>query len=298
MCDDVTLESINSIGNNQEKVRALKELADKVIGVKNKKKPDVKSVNKLVTFVVKRIGENDTATSKPTLMYLAEQIAEIEEDYNSELAAIVKEGVDAIRPKYTYFPAPLVKLVRVLVELHQAEEEWRDAGRAMASVDTEDQYFASVMTIAERCEWRISAAQFFLQDEDNAAATTHIQKSRKLLREVPLAHPDRLKLDLQQKTCYSRILDSERKFLAAAVNYMELSQINSPLVQDRDLLQSLENAVTCAILAPAGGNRTRVLAMLYRDERARTLKNFRVLERMHKNMLLPKKKNKTHLQQL
>jgi len=70
---------------------------------------------------------------------------------------------------------------------------------------------------------------------------------------------------------------------------MELSQINSPLVKDSDLLQSLENAVTCAILAPAGGNRTRVLAMLYRDERSRTLKNFRVLEKMHKNMLLPKK---------
>merc|ERR1712060_84818 len=56
-----------------------------------------------------------------------------------------------------------------------------------------------------------------------------------------------------------------------------------------DLLQSLENAVTCAILAKAGGPRTRVLAMLHRDERSRNLKNYKVLEKMHKNRILSKK---------
>ncbi|ETO20746.1 hypothetical protein RFI_16471 [Reticulomyxa filosa] len=208
--------------------------------------------------VVGRIGENDTATSKPVLAYVTDQIAEIEEDYNDELKVIVKHAVDEIRRKYTYFPAQvsfpsffffflypkkklkkwiskghlhprtrqetfidqahtctphthihtyiplyiykqLVKLVRVLAELHQAEEEWREAGRAMASVDTEDQYFVTVMTKEERCEWRIATAQYFLQDEDNTAATTHIQKARKLLREIPLTNEGRQKLDLQQK---------------------------------------------------------------------------------------------------
>jgi COP9 signalosome complex subunit 4 len=197
--------------------------------------------------------------------------------------------MEVIRQKYSYFSLPLVKLTRVLSEIYQAEDNCRQAGRIMASIDTEDQYFVECMTIIERCDWRIQTAQLFLEDGDNTSATRHIVAAKQLLRDVPSKSNDRQRLQLQHKTCYSRILDSERKFLAAAVNYLELSQITQIQVSENDLLISLENAVTCAILAPAGGNRTRVLAMLYRDERSKQLKNYRVLERMHKNMLLPRK---------
>merc|ERR1712228_871397 len=82
--------------------------------------------------------------------------------------------------------------------------------------------------------------------------------------------------------------------LAAAVNYLEIAQIDTNLfakdeLSADDLIQSLENAVTCAILAKAGGPRIRVLAMLHRDERSRNLKNYKVLEKMHKNRILSKK---------
>ena len=34
-------------------------------------------------------------------------------------------------------------------------------------------------------------------------------------------------LELQYKTCYARVLDSKRKFLQAATQYYELSQIEN-----------------------------------------------------------------------
>merc|ERR1712087_187919 len=125
--------------------------------------------------------------------------------------------------------------------------------------------------------------------------TKHIQKCRKMMREIPMSAAKRKQqLELRYKSCYSRILDNERKFLAASVNYLEIAQIDTSLfakdeLSSDDLLKSLENAVTCAILAKAGGPRTRVLAMLHRDERSKNLKNYKVLEKMHKNMILSQK---------
>jgi COP9 signalosome complex subunit 4 len=45
-------------------------------------------------------------------------------------------------------------------------------------------------------------------------------------------------------------------------------------------------AVTCAILAPAGPQRSRLLGALYKDERTPRLHNFRVLEKMVMDRLL------------
>lgn len=36
-----------------------------------------------------------------------------------------------------------------------------------------------------------------------------------------------LALELQYKTCYARVLDSKRKFLQAATQYYELSQVEN-----------------------------------------------------------------------
>ena len=45
-------------------------------------------------------------------------------------------------------------------------------------------------------------------------------------------------------------------------------------------------AMTCAILAPAGPNRSRVLASLCRDERTQDLPAFRIMEKMFRDRIL------------
>lgn len=285
----VQLDSINSIDDGKEKLNSFKAIVDQILNISNKNKPDVASVKQFVTYIIEQIGAIDTATSRPLLIYFAKQFEIIEEDFNDELIDICQNFLDSVTSKYSYFAESMVICGRLLAALYQADEDWRKAGRVMCVVDTEDQYYSSVMSIPERCEWRISTAEYFLADDDNTAATMHIQKCRRLLRDIPLSMAKRQELDLRHKTCYSRILDSERKFLAAAVNYLELAQMDNRVISDEDLLISLENAVTCAILAKAGGPRVRVLAMLYRDSRTRNLKNFKVLEKMHKNMILSQK---------
>jgi len=267
--------------------------------------PQVSAVKEFIGFVVNRIGENDTTTSKPLLAHLAKRMEAVSEDYNDELLEICKEFIERVRPKYSYFSGSLLSVCKLLAELYQADEDWTNAGRVMASIDTEDQHFWSdTFDMAARCEWRIETAEFFLQNEDNTSATKHIQKCRKMMREIPMSAAKRKQqLELRYKSCYSRILDNERKFLAASVNYLEIAQIDTSLfakdeLSADDLIQSLENAVTCAILAKAGGPRIRVLAMLHRDERSKNLKNYKVLEKMHKNMILSQKDQADFAKQL
>ena len=286
---DTKLESINQISNTKEKIKAFQDTILPYFGITKKCAPDAKAIETFIEFVVQNIGETEGQTSKPLLLFVSKTMEDIEEDYNEQLLKICETFIDLVRPKYSYYCDSLINVIRLISELHQADEEFRNAGKAMASIDTEDQYVQQVLSIYDRCEWRIQTAEYFLADEDNTSATTHIQKSRKLLREIKLNNPNRYKLELRHKTCYSRILDSERKFLAASVNYLELSQMSNKIVADDDLIQSLNNAVTCAILAPAGGSRSRVLQMLYRDERTKTLPNYKVLEKMNKNMILTNK---------
>merc|ERR1719188_2221689 len=53
-----------------------------------------------------------------------------------------------------------------------------------------------------------------------------------------------------------------------------------------DLLQLLKCAVTCAILAPAGPQRSRILALLCKDERIRSVEHFEILHKMFMERLI------------
>lgn len=129
-------------------------------------------------------------------------------------------------------------------------------------------------------------ARLFLSAEMNDKAEVYINRVIPLLQEC--IDED---LRLQHRVCQARILDSKRKFEDAAMKYYQLSQHpNSAQVMhsmaDADFSHALVHAVTCAILAPAGPRRSRVLAILYNDERSRSLEIFPLLESIHMGRLL------------
>jgi COP9 signalosome complex subunit 4 len=74
----------------------------------------------------------------------------------------------------------------------------------------------------------------------------------------------------------------------AARSYYSLSQEGHHGVQESDLMQLLTCAVTCAVLAKAGPQRSRLLATLYKDERSQRLENYEILEKMFMDRILRK----------
>ena len=100
-------------------------------------------------------------------------------------------------------------------------------------------------------------------------------------------------LEYQFKTCYARILDAKGRFTEAALRYYDLSQTKIGLVMgagkqvgEADLAVALTSAITCAILAAAGPQRSRVLTTLYKDERCARLPVFSLLEKVYLERIL------------
>ncbi|KAF1912355.1 hypothetical protein BDU57DRAFT_458552 [Ampelomyces quisqualis] len=82
----------------------------------------------------------------------------------------------------------------------------------------------------------------------------------------------------------ARIYDSQRSFLDAAQAYFTIS--SEPLLDEEEREQALAASLVCAVLAPAGPQRGRMLAKLYKDDRAPNLEYYSILEKMFLDRLL------------
>lgn len=127
--------------------------------------------------------------------------------------------------------------------------------------------------------------------------------------------PDHLALLLRYKATCARVLDGNRKFLTAAQRYYELSTppaysnsnssssmssssnnngSNDWMIDADDLLQLLGRAATCAILAPSGPQRQRVLGHISQDSRLSELDHLpdfathaTLLRKMYRHEIVP-----------
>lgn len=136
---------------------------------------------------------------------------------------------------------------------------------------------------ANRVAWYVSSAELWLSVDETGSASQQIKRAHALISELPKTD---VKLILRFRTCYARVLDAERKFQEAAQRYLELSHLAVGLVNENDVMQTLQLAVNCALLAKPSPGRSRVLAALHSDERVRGLPNRAMLESMFYERLI------------
>jgi len=133
------------------------------------------------------------------------------------------------------------------------------AARILAGMRMEDDpnsvYFTKP---SDKCDVYVKIAECFLEDDEVAESDSAVTKAGGVVESIenPEQH---MALILRYKSTYARVLDFNRKFLQAASRYHDLSQSSEELIRAEDLLAMLGRAVTCAILAPSGPQRQRVL---------------------------------------
>lgn len=108
---------------------------------------------------------------------------------------------------------------------------------------------------------------------------------------------------ISDQVCYARIQDSQKKFLEASLKYYTLSQIQDETIPQDDILTLLFSAVwscsrepqlaylqqlTCACLAKAGPQRSRIMDTLHRDARTPMVDGFFMLDKMYKGEIVRK----------
>lgn len=125
-------------------------------------------------------------------------------------------------------------------------------------------------TPAQMCDVYVKISECFLMDDEIVEADSAVTKAGTVVENI--VDPDNhTTLILRYKATYARVLDSNRKFLQAATRYHDLSQSGTDTIDADDLLQMLGRAATCAILAPSGAQKQRVLGLLYSDPRLHQL---------------------------
>ncbi|TFK75873.1 hypothetical protein BDN72DRAFT_954424 [Pluteus cervinus] len=190
---------------------------------------------------------------------------------------VVEETLATIQPRIVSYEEQVNALRFQLADLLEAEEEWSEAARVLMGISLD----SGQRTTSDPDKLRIYVriVRLLLEEEDSVQAETYYNRAALVMHSTT----DKETI-LQFKLCQARISDYGRKFLEAASRYHELSYVGD--IDEEERTQMLLAAVTCAVLAPAGPNRSRVLASLYRDERTIDLPTYNILSKMFLDHIL------------
>ncbi|KAH8118553.1 hypothetical protein DFH11DRAFT_1567955 [Phellopilus nigrolimitatus] len=186
---------------------------------------------------------------------------------------IVEDALAIAAPRGVSFEEQVNSLRFQLADLLEEEEDWSGSAHILTGIQLEH------AQDEEKLKVYIRIVRLLLEEEDSVQAETYYKRAALLVN----AKTDR-ETSLNFKLCQARINDYTRKFLEAASRYHELSWAGEVDEEERSIM--LSSAVTCAVLAPAGPNRSRVLASLCRDERTTQLPSYNILSKMFLDRIL------------
>ncbi|KAF5387669.1 hypothetical protein D9615_000441 [Tricholomella constricta] len=192
---------------------------------------------------------------------------------------VVEDTLNTVQPRIVSYEEQVNTLRFQLADLLEEEEEWSEAARVLMGISLDSGQRRVASRDGDKLRVYVRIVRLLLEDEENVQAETYYNRAALLVHSAD----DRETL-LQFKLCQARISDYGRKFLESASRYHELSYVGE--IDEEERRHMLLAAVTCAVLAPAGPNRSRVLASLYRDERTLELPTYNILSKMFLDHIL------------
>ncbi|MCJ1370361.1 hypothetical protein MMC20_001574 [Loxospora ochrophaea] len=264
-----SLESSSS--QSQSKPTGYSELLDKVV----KFEPAEISPN-LVAFVDSILGDSlGIVAARPLLNSFVEALGKIRSSDVKITAG--QHALHALHSKVVSFEEQDTSLREILADAYQEQEDYLEAAKALQGIQLE----SSQRRVSDDSKVRtwIRICRLYLEEDDTMSAESYLNRAKSLLYKVE----DR-ELNLMFQLSQARILDSRRRFLDASQVYHAFSF--SPVLDEGERTRALSSAIICAVLAPAGPQRSRALAKLYKDERALQVEEFGILEKMFLDRLL------------
>lgn len=186
-------------------------------------------------------------------------------------------ALQALESRVVSFEEQDASIREILADAYQEQEEYIEAARMLQGIQLESTQ-RKVSEDAKVRTW-IRICRLYLEEDDTTSAESYLNRAKNLLYKVE----DR-ELKLKFLLSQARILDSRRRFLDACQAYHAFSM--SSILAEEDRTIALSKATICAVLAPAGPQRSRALGKLFKDERAVQLEEFGMLEKMFLNRLI------------
>lgn len=230
----------------------------------------------LSAFIDSILGESvGIVASRPLLALYVDAMRSIK---NTETQ--IEVGTHALlvlQSRVVSFEEQDAAIREILADAYQAQEDYLDAAKMLQGIQLE----SSQRKISDDSKVRIwiRICRLYLEEDDTTSAESYLNRAKNLLYKV-----GDQELNLMFQLSQARILDARRKFLDASQVYHIFSF--SVALDEDERTRALSSAIICAVLAPAGPQRSRTLAKLYKDERTPQVAEFGILEKMFLDRLI------------
>lgn len=218
-----------------------------------------------------------TVASRPILDRFASEILDKIGDVEQR-KAVAEYAVKKLEPRIHYFEEQDSIIRDKLANIYENEGDNGKAASILQQVKIESSQ--RLIKDEDKLTLYIRIMRNLLEVDETVTAETYMNRAQSIIHKAK----DSL-TTLLFNMCQARIQDSKRQFLNASQKYHMLSLNHKLDTEER--LTFLANAMTCAILAPAGPMRSRALATLYKDDRTEELPDLRtMLEKMYLDRLV------------
>ena len=232
----------------------------------------------LTAFIDSILSESlGIVSSRPLLASAVEAISTL--PTTSAKIEVGTHALQALQSRVVSFEEQDAAIREIMADAYQEQDDFIDAAKMLQGIQLE----SSQRKISDDAKVRtwMRICRLYIEEDDTTSAESYLNRAKNLLYRV--SDPE---LELTFHLSQARILDARRRFLDASSTYHTVSFTLTLAEEER--MQALSAAVTCAILAPAGPQRSRALAKLYKDERAPQCPEFSILEKMFLDRLLTK----------
>jgi len=264
------LENSSLVG--PEKSLAYESILEKIV---NDPRPDDLAHN-LSAFVNSILGESlGIIAARPLLSSFVNALQRL-----TNPAIKINAGMyslDALQSRVVSFEEQDALIRDIVANAYQEQEEFVEAAKILQGIQLD----SSQRKILDDDKVRIwiRICRLYLEEDDTTSAEAYLNRAKPLLHKV-----EDKELTLLFQLSQARILDSRRKFLDASQMYHNVSL--SLALAEEERTMALSQAIICAILAPAGPQRSRSLGKLFKDERATHVEEYGILEKMFLDRLI------------
>ncbi|KAE9983425.1 hypothetical protein EG327_005468 [Venturia inaequalis] len=230
----------------------------------------------LIAYVDSLLGDSlNVVAARPILSTFISRFSTIQS--NEIKTEVGKHTIELLAPKVVSYEEQDTAIKYAVAEAYEEEQEYSESAKILQKISLD----SSQRTVSadDKAKLWIRIVRCYVEEEDPTSALSYLNRIKNVIYEVTDKETI-LHFQLNQ----AKILDSQRSFLDASAAYHAISQETT--VDEEERLKALSEAMKCAVLAPAGPLRGRTLAKLYKDDRADSVEEHGILEKIFLDRLL------------
>jgi COP9 signalosome complex subunit 4 len=212
---------------------------------------------------------------RPLIANFVEQFRNVQDlDVKIEVGELL---IELLAPKGAQYEEQDTQVKEIVADAYETQEEFTKSAQILQRIALDSTQ--KQVSPNDKAKVWIRIVRCYLEEDNPIDAFTQLNKIKNIIHSVT-DKETKLMFQFSQ----ARIYDSQRSFLDAAQAYYTMSL--ESVVEEEERVRALSAAIVCAVLAPAGPQRARMLAKLYKDERAQQVEDYPFLEKIFLDRLL------------